>query len=48
MDVDQELSKIYKAIVKGVDVADYASTAMSTGTSASKANSPYIVGSDDR
>ncbi|CAH3151990.1 unnamed protein product [Porites lobata] len=48
VDVDLELNKIYKSIVKGVDATDRASTAMSTSTSTSKASSPYVVGSNDR
>ena len=48
VDIEQELNKIYKAIVKGVDATDRASTAMSTSTSTSKASSPYVVGSNDR
>ena len=50
VDIEQELNKIYKSIVKGVDPADRASTAMSTGTSTStsKASSPYVVGYNDR
>jgi len=54
VDIEQELHKIYKSIVKGVDATDRAGTAMSTGTiasastSPSKASSPYVVGSNDR
>ena len=51
VDLDQDLTKIYKAIVKGIDTLERASTAMSTSTtatSASKASSPYVVGSNDR
>ena len=53
VDIAQELHKIYKSIVKGVDATDRAGTAMSTGTSPSastpsKASSPYVVGSNDR
>jgi len=50
VDIEQELNKIYKSIVKGVDATDRASTAMSTSTSTStsKASSPYVVGSNDR
>ena len=48
VDIDLELNKIYKSIVKGVDATDRASTAMSTSTSTSKASSPYVVGSNDR
>ncbi|KAL9983920.1 hypothetical protein ACROYT_G006166 [Oculina patagonica] len=48
VDIEQELNKIYKAIVKGVDATDRASTAMSTSTTTSKASSPYVVGSNDR
>lgn len=48
VDVDLELKKIYKSIVKGVDATDRASTAMSTSPSTSKASSPYVVGSNDR
>ena len=50
VDIEQELNKIYKSIVKGVDPTDRASTAMSTSTStsASKASSPYAVGNYDR
>lgn len=48
VDVDLELNKIYKSIVKGVDATDRASTAMSTSTGTSKASSPYVVGSNDR
>lgn len=47
VDIEQELNKIYKSIVKGVDATDRASTAMSTSTT-SKASSPYVVGSNDR
>ena len=47
VDIEQELTKIYKSIVKGVDTTDRASTAMSTSTT-SKASSPYVVGSNDR
>ena len=48
VDIEQELNKIHKSIVKGVDATDRASTAMSTSTSTSKASSPYVVGSNDR
>ena len=51
VDLYQDLTKIYKAIVKGIDTLERASTAMSTSTtatSASKASSPYVVGSNDR
>jgi len=48
VDIDQELNKIYKSIVKGVDTTDRASTAMSTSTTTSKASSPRVVGSNDR
>lgn len=50
VDIEQELNKIYKSIVKGVDATDRASTAMSTSTSTStsKTSSPYVVGSNDR
>jgi len=48
VDVDLELNKIYKSIVKGVDATERDSTAMSTITSPSKASSPYVVGSNDR
>ena len=48
LDVEQELSKIYKSIVKGVDTTDRASTAMSASTTTSKASTPYVVGSNDR
>ena len=50
VDIEQELHKIYKSIVKGVDATDRTSTAMSasTSTSTSKTSSPYVVGSNDR
>lgn len=48
VDIDQELNKIYKSVVKGVDTTDRASTAMSTSTTTSKASSPRVVGSNDR
>ena len=48
MDLELELNKIYKSIVKGVDATDRASTALSAGTSTSKASSPHVVGSNDR
>ena len=48
VDIEQELNKVYKSIVKGVDATDRASTAMSTSTPTSKASSPYVVGSNDR
>lgn len=48
VDIEQELNKIYKAIVKGVDATDRAGTAMSASTSTSKVSSPYVVGSNDR
>jgi len=48
VDIELELNKIFKSIVKGVDATDRASTAMSTSTSTSKASSPYVVSSYDR
>ena len=48
VDIELELNKIYKSIVKGVDTTDRASTAMSVSTTTSKASSPYVVGSNDR
>lgn len=48
VDLELELNKIYKSIVKGVDATDRASTALSAGTSTSKASSPHVVGSNDR
>ncbi|XP_074608699.1 cilia- and flagella-associated protein 46-like [Acropora palmata] len=48
LDLDLELNKIYKSIVKGVDTTDRAGTATSAGTSTSKTSSPRLVSSNDR
>lgn len=48
VDLEFELNKIYKSIVKGVDVIDRVSIVLLVGISISKVSLSYVVGSNDR